>query len=208
MSKISTILFWGSLWGILEATLGWFLHLIHFNGVVLVLYPFGLMCMLLAAKQTTKTSSIIQVAAVASVIKLVNLFMYPVVPVYYVLNPAVAIFLEGLVTFSFCTAINKQTTLKKWSIPFASLLVFVSIFIYRGWQLIMDAFVTYNPSVHKPFDLALITQWLGKSIIQGVMIVAVAYLAQNIQIKPAPNKWISRLSVPLFCIALLINILI
>ena len=27
-----TILFWGSLWGILEATLGWGLHLIHFKG--------------------------------------------------------------------------------------------------------------------------------------------------------------------------------
>lgn len=208
MSRIKTVLFWGALWGILEATLGWFLHLMHFNGVVLVLYPFGLMCMLLAAKQTGKTSSIIQVAIVASVIKLVNLFMSPELPIYYTTNPAVAIFLEGLVTFGFCTAINKETKLKKWSIPFASLLVFVSIFIYRGWQLIMDAFVTYNPSVHKPFDVALITQWLGKSIIQGLMIVAVAYLVQFIQIKPASSKWISRLSVPLFCIALLINILI
>lgn len=208
MSKITTILFWGALWGILEATLGWFLHLIHFNGIVLILYPFGLMCMLMAAKQTCKTSSIIQVALVASLVKLVNLFMLPTVPVYHVLNPAVAIFLEGLVTLAFCIGVNKQRTLKKWSIPFASILVFASIFIYRGWQLIMDTFVTYNPSVHKPFDLTLMTQWLGKSVVQGLMIVIVAYLVQKIHISSSSNKWTTRLSIPLFCIALLLNVLI
>ena len=208
MSKIKTILFFGALWGILEATLGWFLHLMHFNGIVLVLYPFGLMCMLLAAKQTGKTSSIIQVAAVASVIKLVNLFMFPVVPLYHVLNPAVAIFIEGLVTFGFCVVASKNINFKRWSIPFASGLVFASIFLYRGWQLIMDAFVAYNPSVHKPFDMALITQWIGKSVAQGLMIVVVAYLVQFIHINSSSDKWITRLSIPMLLIALVINIII
>lgn len=32
MNKLKTIIFWGALWGILEASLGWVLHLIHFKG--------------------------------------------------------------------------------------------------------------------------------------------------------------------------------
>ena len=52
MNKLKTIIFWGALWGILEASLGWVLHLIHFKGEVLLLYPFGLLCMMMAARQT------------------------------------------------------------------------------------------------------------------------------------------------------------
>lgn len=208
MSRNMTILFWGALWGILEASLGWFLHLIHFKGEVLILYPFGLMCMLLAAKQTAKTSSVLKVAGVASVIKLVNLFMYPAVPFYHVVNPAVAIFLEGLVTFVFCVSVQRGISFKKAGIPLAVFLVFVSIFIFRGWQIIMDTYVSYNPSVHKPFDLALISQWIERSLIQGLMIVGVFYLVRFVTFNTLSNKWISRLSIPLVCLAVLLNIFI
>ena len=66
MNKLKTIIFWGALWGILEASLGWVLHLIHFKGEVLLLYPFGLLCMMMAARQTGETATIVKVAFVKS----------------------------------------------------------------------------------------------------------------------------------------------
>jgi len=62
MDKLKTIVFWGACWGMVEATLGWFLHLVHLKNELLVLYPFGLMCMLMAAKQTGQASAVVKTA--------------------------------------------------------------------------------------------------------------------------------------------------
>jgi len=208
MSQLKTIIFWGALWGILEASLGWFLHLIHFKGEVLVLYPFGLMCMMTAAKQTGQFSAVIKVAAVASLVKLVNLFMLPAVPVYHVTNPAIAIFLEGLVTWGFCIYADRKKSLWKTGIPLAFTMVLVSIFLFRGWQIFMDAFITYNPSVHKPYDASLFFQWGWRSLVQGAMLVGAVYLVRLIPLNFDFTKWTSRLAIPFLFVSILLNTLL
>ena len=208
MNNLKTIVFWGSLWGILEASLGWCLHLIHFKGEVLVLYPFGLMCMMMVAKQTKQMSAVIKVAGVASLVKLVNLFMLPAVPVYHVTNPAVAIFLEGLVTWGFCIYTQKNSLQWKTAIPVATVLVFASIFFFRGWQILMDAYVAYNPSVHKPFNTGVILQWGWRSAIQGLMLTGAVYLSAYIPQNVDFKKWTGRLAIPCLVLSVLLNTLI
>ena len=208
MNNLKTIIFWGALWGILEATVGWFLHLIHFKGEVLLLYPFGLMCMMMAAKQTGQISSVMKVAGVASLVKLLNLFMLPAVPVYHVTNPAVAIFLEGLVTWGFCIYAERKNSLWKTGIPVAFIMVLTSIFIFRGWQIFMDAFITYNPSVHKPYDVGLFFQWGWRSLVQGAMLVGVIYLVRFIPLNFDYTKWTSRLALPFLLVSILLNVFV
>src|SRR5574344_1682062 len=208
MNNLKIIIFWGALWGILEATLGWLLHLIHFKGEVLVLYPFGLMCMMMAVKQTGQMSSVVKVAGVAAMVKLVNLFMLPAVPVYHVTNPAVAIFLEGLVTWGFCIYAKKKEALWKIGIPVAFIMVLASIFIFRGWQLFMDAFITYNPSVHKPYDAGLFFQWGWRSLIQGIMLVGAAYLVRCVPLSFDYTKWTGRLAIPFLFVSIVLNVLL
>lgn len=203
-----SIVFWGACWGVLEATLGWFLHLIHFKGEVLLLYPFGLLCMMLAFKQTNKSSAIIKVAAVAAFIKLSNLFIAPAAPFFHVVNPAIAIFLEGLVTWAFCAYMFKQPTAFKWAVPSAFALMFVSLLMFRGWQLIMDAYVPYNPTVHPAIDSALLLQWGWRAAIQGLMLTGVYYLVKNVSLNLDFSKWSNRLAIPILLTALLLNTLI
>lgn len=210
MKNFKTIVFWGALWGILEATLGWALHLIHFKGEVLVLYPFGLMCMLMAFKQSLQLSSVIKVAIVASLIKLVNLFMIPVVPIYHVTNPAIAIVLEGLVTWVFCIGYQKHK-MQSWAfcIPVATVLVLASIFAFRGWQVIMDN-VVENPSVRMLFDSSMAFQWIWRSVVQGIMLFGVVYLSNKytFKLKFNFNQLANHLAFPLLFVALLANVLI
>ncbi|MGI6243285.1 MAG: hypothetical protein ACOYJK_07095 [Prevotella sp.] len=93
LSVILVILFWGSVWGIIEATLGWGFHKMHFHGGSLLLYTFGIFCMLTAAQQTGKgAGAVMMTAVVAAIFKLINaVWPYP-----GTLNPVGFILLEGL----------------------------------------------------------------------------------------------------------------
>lgn len=208
MDRLKTIIFWGALWGVVEASLGWFLHLIHFKGEVLVLYPFGLMCMMMAAKQSGKTSAAIKVAGVASLVKLINLLMPSATNIYHVTNPAVAIFLEGLVTWGFCIWLQKNKSRWKAGIPIAMLTVFASIILFRGWQIVMDAFVAYNPNVHEQFDASILLMWVWRSLAQGSMLVGAVYLSEHISINIDFAKWTGRLAIPLLMMSLILNVFI
>lgn len=210
MSNMKNLIFWGAAWGLLEATLGWGLHLIHFKGEALILYPFGLACMLAAARQCTGSMArtALKVAAIASIIKLINLFTWVGVPAYYVTNPAIAIFLEGLVTFAFCTVIEKRQgkALSSYTqIGMAFLIVLSSFFLFRGWQITMDTWVAHNPSAHLSMDGGLLWLWTWRSALQAVMLVAAVRMALSWRPSESWNIQSARWALPTFIIALLAN---
>lgn len=208
MKNLKSIIFWGACWGVLEATLGWLLHLIHFKGEVLIQYPLGLLCMMMAFKQTGKTSSVFKVAVIASIVKLTNVLINPAVPFYYVTNPAIAIILEGLVTWVFCLYVQERKRFAIIEVPLATILMFSAILLFRSWQIIMDAFVAYNPAVHIPIDGGLLMQWIVRSAIQGVMLVSVYYLARVVKVNTNFSKLTKHLAIPSLLIAILLNIFI
>lgn len=208
MKNFKTIIFWGACWGVLEATLGWALHLVHFKGEALILYPFGLMCMMMAFRQSGKISSVIQVATVAAVVKLSNLFFVPATPFYYVTNPAMAIFLEGAATWVFCVYLKDRKEFAKGAIPFAFLAILTSMFVFRSWQITMDAFVAYNPAVHIPIENSTFVMWGWRSLVQGLMLVGIYYLINRVSINFKLSRWTNSLAFPSLLIAILLNVLI
>lgn len=205
MNKLKTIIFWGALWGILEASLGWVLHLIHFKGEVLLLYPFGLLCMMMAARQTGETATIVKVAFVAATVKLINLVMHPAVPVFHVTNPALAIFIEGLVTWGFCMYAQRKSSRWMLKILLAIGMVFASILLFRGWQIFMDAYVSVNPGIHKSGGTGLLSLWIGRSVIQGAMLLGAAQLVESTGQPIHLAKWTARLAVPFLALSIVLN---
>jgi hypothetical protein len=100
---IMAILFFGGVWGIMEATLGFLLHFLPrvmpFPRVAgFVMFPIGLIFLIGAAHATKRPSSALGVAAVAAVVKVASLAL-PVVRWNFVRNPALAIISEGLIVF-------------------------------------------------------------------------------------------------------------
>ncbi|MCR5573890.1 MAG: hypothetical protein K6F78_03605 [Bacteroidaceae bacterium] len=90
-----TVLFWGSIWGLIEATLGWGVHKLHIHGTSLFFYSIGIFCMLSCSTRTGKGAyAIMGTAMVAAAIKLLDVFM----PMTFLgaINPAKFILLEGL----------------------------------------------------------------------------------------------------------------
>lgn len=95
-TNISVVLFWGALWGILEATLGWVFHLIPVPGLSgTLMFPMAFVLMWAAYQKTGKANTVFFVALVAAAFKLCDFafaFGHPV----KIINPAVSIVLEGL----------------------------------------------------------------------------------------------------------------
>ena len=102
----------------------------------------------------------------------------------------------------------KRSSGIKLAIPSAVLLMFVSILMFRGLQLVMDAFVAYNPRVHMPVDSSLLLLWGWRAAVQGLMLVGVYYLVGNVSFNLNFSKWSNRLALPLLLVALLLTVLV
>ncbi len=92
-------LFFGSLWGFCEATLGYVLHFVSpISG--LIMFPIGFYFMMRAFKEANNISAITLTAAVAAGIKFLDFFL-PLQNPAHVINPAIAIMLEALLVGAF-----------------------------------------------------------------------------------------------------------
>lgn len=118
MQKNSVWIFYGGLWGLIEATLGYLIHLGVPSVAGLLLFPIGAYLMVTAFKQSGKNSDLIKVASLASFIKLMDLFF--VSNWLFVINPAVMILLEGTLVMLFL----KETAFKN------------ALFASYGWRLL------------------------------------------------------------------------
>lgn len=147
------VIFWASVWGIVEATIGWLLHTAHVPGVGYIIYSLALVCMTAAVNFTGRSSTAAWVAAGAAAIKLTDLFLLDGRPFYYVTNPAIYILLEGCATAAFfrlsSNLFDKKTKmtsyLKAFSIGVGC--AFAAFVVFKLWQAGMSAFVEENPGV-------------------------------------------------------------
>jgi hypothetical protein len=96
--NISIIVFWGAVWGIAEATIGYLLHMVPVNIGWLFWFPMAVYFMRKAYLQSGELYSIIYVSAISAGIKLLNLLMPARIDM--VINPAVSILLEGAVVYA------------------------------------------------------------------------------------------------------------
>lgn len=93
-----TIIFWGSLWGTAEATLGCVFHAFSFAlpGLPgMVMFPIAFYFMRKVFQETDRLSAVFFTAALTAGIKLADLLL-PFMPPIYTLNPAISILLESL----------------------------------------------------------------------------------------------------------------
>jgi hypothetical protein len=102
-------LFWGALWGIAEATVGYLAHLVIFiPGIAgFIMFPIGFYFMTRAYKDTGKPGILFSTAAVAASIKLVDLFLPNLSPIHTI-NPAIAILIESAAVFLVFKLLNAK----------------------------------------------------------------------------------------------------
>jgi hypothetical protein len=100
-STLVSSIVWGLIWGIWEATAGYFIHLTHIPGLPgFVMFPAAFYFMSRAFVRSGKHEAIFLTACVAAGFKLLDLFI-PGQNIQGVVNPAQAILLESLAVAGF-----------------------------------------------------------------------------------------------------------
>jgi|LGOV01.1.fsa_nt_gb hypothetical protein len=137
MSKsLKTSILYGSLWGFLEATLGYILHWIFFPISGMIMFPIGVYFMKRAEKENDDKNSIIYVSLIAALIKSVNLFMINPT-IFKAMNPILMILAQGLLVY---VLLNKETNINL-------LKIFTSSFVWRAGFILLLLVEFKNPNV-------------------------------------------------------------
>ncbi|EKQ52836.1 MULTISPECIES: hypothetical protein [unclassified Clostridium] len=135
LSNLSTIVFWGSLWGIIEVTLGYLLHKINFSFGWCIWFPLAFYFMDKIYRKTGKVQYILYGAIVTSAIKLTNLFIE--VRIDKVINPAISILFEAIALLVIYKVIEK----KNKKIGIIEILI-VNVF----WRCLYSIYIFIMPS--------------------------------------------------------------
>jgi hypothetical protein len=128
--QVRVFIFWGSLWGLAEATIGTLFHVVPWIAGAFM-FPIGFYFMKKALNGSGKLISIFYTAAIAAGIKLTGLllpFQHPA----KVLNPAASIMMEALAVVLFFSVFNYR----KCNFKLKEILP-----LTLGWRL---AFITYH----------------------------------------------------------------
>ncbi len=182
---ITTILFWGACWGITESTLGYVLHL--FSMAIpglpgMLMFPIAFIFMHRVYDQTQDLLSVIQIALVASSIKLTDL-MFGGLPTIYVVNPALSLLIEGLaVAMILAYVTHKQTFIRFHHCFFMGWIWRV---VLLGYMLILSRFDLPAGLVTNGWTIALRFLFL-ESIINAILMKGYLVLPVKLERK-APS---------------------
>ncbi len=171
---ISAIIFYGSIWGILEATLGYVLHFVPVLISGSILFPLASLLMVRLYKQTNSTSSVFYASVLAALLKSIN-FLLPNLSIWKVINPMIAILIEGTVlvlAFSFMK--QKNTVLS------VSMLVLTPILwrtLYIGvFGLELAFFDMFSPLIASTSEI--LTFVIQNGLIGGILVLGLYLLNQ------------------------------
>lgn len=203
MAKIS--LFWGSLWGLTEATLGTLLHMVPWVAGFFM-FPIAFFFMRRAFKETDKLAAIFYTASVAAGIKLCGLFMPLQAPVR-VLNPAASILLESLAVILFF----KLFAYKKGHTRFREVLLAAASWrvFFLAYHMVLLSLSLYDGILGLGV-LGILRFLVLESIVNGIMIFAFLKLAEGGKVwtfKRVPRPGFA-LSMLLFAAAIFAELLI
>ncbi len=134
--NIGVIIFWGGVWGLVEATLGYILHQFSLSIGWLLWFPLAFYFMNKVYKRTKSPGSILCVSFTAALIKLID-FLLPT-RIDRIINPAVSILLEGLIVFVIFKVIEQKNDFFRFK--YLEILA-ASI----GWRLLYIAYILLMP---------------------------------------------------------------
>lgn len=160
-----TIMTWGALWGIFEATVGYLLHLFEIKISWLLWYPVACFFMANVYRRTRRRSSVLYIGVMCASIKLLNL-LTPV-RIDKVVNPAISIVFEALSMYAVMMALHHflGETQKKPRIKALGALA-----MNTGWRLL---FIVYL--------FLLVPDWIRDiSVISDMSKFVPFFVTQNI----------------------------
>ncbi|HRY13807.1 MAG TPA: hypothetical protein P5309_09560 [Syntrophomonadaceae bacterium] len=201
--QLRTIVVFGALWGLCEATLG---YLVHMSAISLIfpglggfiMFPIGFYFMYQAYRQTgSRGSSIMMVSFLAASIKLID-FLVPGHILATVIMPALSIVLEGLVVF-LALRVRQNRTAITWASVIA---------VCSSWRLLfLLACLSLGPIIGPSALLSNINMFIRfvfvESMVNALLIYIVMYVPKpstGRTIRPASSSWAYSLAALLLAV--------
>ena len=142
---VAKIVFFGALWGLVEATLGYALHILPALIAGSIMFPIVMVILYQAYKSLDSRKAILFVGFVAILIKSSNLllpFLFPAKTI----NPMIAMFIQSLLAFAFIPNLSSSSIVKKIAI-----LTGISL----TWRLGMIGYYAINYSLTSFLDFRI-----------------------------------------------------
>lgn len=136
LKRANNIIFFGALWGLTEATLGYFLHITTINIGWALWMPIAVFFLSSAYKSSGKISTVICVSIIAAGIKMIDLLIPGRID--RVLNPTASILLEGMVMSAYYFIIQKNNIFEKFKY-LGILLISIS------WRILYLVYMLFMP---------------------------------------------------------------
>lgn len=131
---IVQVIFYGSIWGIIEATLGHVLHFIPATIAGSIMFPIAGVILYKAYQKTDSKAALFYIGVVAASIKAVD-FLLPAISIYKTINPMMSILLESLVVVVVASMmISKKPVIQYSSLVIASVSWRALFIVWMGVQ--------------------------------------------------------------------------
>ncbi len=205
LQRLSIILFYGSIWGILEASLGYALHFLPALISGSIMFPLVTFILLRAYANNKSKSDLLWIAMIAASIKSINLFM-PAINIWKTINPMICIVLESLMVIAVVSVLNKENIAKRLvALPLASF----------GWNAIYLAYlgatflITGTLAVQIATFSALGNHLLINCLLSGILATGIYFIGVLID-KKLSYRFVGKawLSIPAFAIALILTLVL
>lgn len=158
--SISSVIFIGAVWGIVEATVGHFLHLFTMGIGWMLWFPIAFFFLNSVYRMTHKASCMLTTAIIAAGIKMIDIFYSPRLD--YVINPAASIILEGLAVFAVYQYLNYKYNQDKLNV--------ISILLAcAGWKVLYICYLFFLPE-----------SWINISCLRGMIPFAKFFFFETI----------------------------
>lgn len=169
---ISQIIFFGAIWGIVEASLGYVLHLIPIPISGLIMFPIATFILIKAYKATDSKAALIYIGFIAAAIKSIDLLL-PGLSIFKTINPMFSIVLEAVVVAVAYSALTGSNRTKQ---------VLVSIGASMGWRgvfiiyMVGQYMITGNLAKYLATPFATINFIVINGIISGLIVTGVLWI--------------------------------
>lgn len=186
---VFTILIWGGLWGVVEATVGYVLHLLPFSVGWLIWYPLASFFMFQVYRKTGRAACITLVGILSASIKLFNLFLP--VSIDRVLNPACSILFESITMAAAVFLLSRFFADRKNHMLFA---VSAVLCMNTGWRTLYSVYL-----------LVLVPDWMREiSVVSNTAVFMRFFIVDNfftslvliaaIPLRKHTERWITLIS--------------
>lgn len=171
LEKISKIVFFGAIWGLIEATIGYALHLLPALIAGSIMFPIVVFILYHAYKSLGSRKAIFFVGLVAIMIKATNLFLPFLFPAKTI-NPMIAMAIQTLFVFAVIPLFDsKKLSVKITSIVLISVAWRLVMVGYYGVNYLLTDFLDFRIRAFEPAFSFIITE----GIISGAFAVGLIF---------------------------------